>query len=383
MIPDLGFGLYIHWPFCQSKCPYCDFNSHVTATIDQNDWKAAYLSEIERFGEETSDRVLQTVYFGGGTPSLMDPDLVGSILERVRNTWRRANDVEITLEANPSSVEASRFAGYRDAGVNRVSIGVQALDDLALTRLGRMHSVKEALRAIEIGNRVFSRVNFDLIYARQDQSLTDWRAELATALDLGSSHMSLYQLTVEEGTVFYQRQARGLLAGLPVEDLSADMFDLTQSMCGAAGIPAYEVSNHARTGQESRHNMVYWRGGDYLGIGPGAHGRLRLSDRRVATEGLKLPLDWLTAVRQKGSGEVPRVALSPQEAGAEYLLMGLRLKDGILLSHYKSLTGQDLALNRIKDLQLHGLVALESDLLRVTNAGVLVLNAILREILTR
>ena len=266
--PNLGFGVYIHWPFCQSKCPYCDFNSHVSGGIDQSRWRAAYLAEIERLGFETEGRILDTIYFGGGTPSLMEPDLVGAILGKISATWRRSNDIEITLEANPSSVEAARFLGYRDAGVNRVSIGVQALDGADLLRLGRMHSVNEAIRAIEIGNSVFSRVNFDLIYARKDQTLQAWAAELATALSFGSSHLSLYQLTVEDGTVFQQRHAKGQLRGLPTEDLAADMFDLTQDLCGQAGIPAYEVSNHAGSGQESRHNMIYWRGGDFIGRDP-------------------------------------------------------------------------------------------------------------------
>jgi len=380
---DPGFGLYIHWPFCQSKCPYCDFNSHVAAKIDQGVWKDAYLAEIGRLGAETPDRILQTVYFGGGTPSLMDPELVGAILEKVRRTWRTSNDVEITLEANPTSVEAGRFAGYRDAGVNRVSIGVQALDDAALQRLGRMHSVAEARRAIEIGVRVFDRVNFDLIYARQDQGMQAWREELGMALSMASSHLSLYQLTVEEGTVFQQRHARGLLAGLPDEDLSADMFNLTQEMCDAAGIPAYEVSNHARAGQESRHNMVYWLGGDYVGVGPGAHGRLTLGGHRVATEGMKQPTAWLNAVKKAGSGEEPRAVLTPEEAGAEYVMMGLRLKQGVMLSRYRTLTGHDLDATRVADLAALGLIEVHQEQLTATKDGVLVLNGILRDLLAR
>ena len=381
MTPNLGFGLYIHWPFCQSKCPYCDFNSHVAASIDQFRWRKTYLSEIERMGIETSGRVLESIYFGGGTPSLMDPALVAAILEKVFSTWQRSNDIEVTLEANPTSVEAARFAAYHDAGINRVSIGVQALQDAALVKLGRMHNVQEALRAIDIANTVFSRVNFDLIYARQDQSLTEWRDELQLALKLGSSHLSLYQLTVEEGTVFHQRNARGQLLGLPQEDLAADMFDLTQELCSADGVPAYEVSNHARFDQESRHNLVYWRGGDYMGIGPGAHGRLTIDGNRTATEAIRLPSTWLEAVEQRGTGEVPRSILSPEDAGSEYLLMGLRLKEGILLPRYRTLTGRDLAASKIADLASLGYVAREADRLRVTDRGTLVLNAILRDLL--
>lgn len=381
MSPDPGFGLYLHWPFCQSKCPYCDFNSHVAASIDQAKWQDAYLSEIARLGAETQDRILQTVYFGGGTPSLMDPELVGAILGKIRSVWRMSNDVEITLEANPTSVEASRFAGYRDAGVNRVSIGVQALNDDALPRLGRMHTVKEALRAVEIGMSVFPRVNFDLIYARQDQDLRQWSDELALALTLGSSHLSLYQLTVEDGTVFQQRHARGLLNGLPDDDLAADMFKLTQDLTADAGIPAYEVSNHAGPEQESRHNLIYWRGGDYVGVGPGAHGRLRAAGQRTTTEGIKNPTAWLDAVRTVGSGDLPRTILTPQEAGAEYMMMGLRLRSGLSLSRYSDLSGQSVDGAKLTHLQSLGLILIEDDILRTTETGTLVLNAILRDLL--
>ncbi|MBC7476951.1 MAG: coproporphyrinogen III oxidase [Pseudorhodobacter sp.] len=376
-----GFGLYVHWPFCQSKCPYCDFNSHVSASIDQKRWQNAYMAEIERLGEETDGRILDSVYFGGGTPSLMDPSLVAAILDKVRATWRSSNDVEITLEANPTSVEIGRFTGFHDAGINRVSIGVQALIDDDLRRLGRMHSASEALRAIDIGNSIFNRVNFDLIYARQDQTIGAWQAELKTALSLGSSHLSLYQLTVEDGTVFQQRYARGQLPGLPAEDLAADMFELTQTLCNDAGIPSYEVSNHARPGQESRHNLIYWRGGDYVGLGPGAHGRLAISRQRVATEAIKLPAQWLEAVETVGNGEMPRSPLSGNDAAAEYLMMGLRLKEGIQLSYYAALAGKPLDLSRAEALAALCLVRLDQDTLSATDQGVLVLNAILRDLL--
>ena len=261
-----GFGLYLHWPFCTSKCPYCDFNSHVSARVDQNRWRSAYLSEIARLGAESSGRLLESVFFGGGTPSLMDPGLVDDILDAIRRTWRVANDWEVTLEANPGSVEAGRFAAYRQAGVNRISLGVQSLRDDDLVRLGRRHSVAEAKAAFATARELFDRVSFDLIYARQGQTLGEWQTELAEALDLSVDHLSLYQLTIEDGTPFAALRNSGKLRGLPDEDLAADMYLATQDMCGAAGMPAYEVSNHARAGAESRHNRIYWSAGDFAGL---------------------------------------------------------------------------------------------------------------------
>ena len=292
-----GFGLYLHWPFCAAKCPYCDFNSHVAASIDQDRWAAAYLAEIGRLADETPGRVLNSIYFGGGTPSLMRADVVAAILNRAADRWTLANDVEITLEANPGSVEADRFAGYAAAGVNRVSLGVQALNDDDLRRLGRIHSADEALRALDVARATFGRVSFDLIYARQDQTLPDWQAELARALAMGPDHLSLYQLTIEPGTAFYARHQAGGLRGLPDEDLGADLYALTQEMTAAAGLPAYEVSNHAGPGGESRHNLIYWRAGDWGGLGPGAHGRLTLGGSRWATEAPLAPGAWLRPSR--------------------------------------------------------------------------------------
>ncbi|MEO8241794.1 MAG: radical SAM family heme chaperone HemW [bacterium] len=382
-LPDAGFGLYLHWPYCQSKCPYCDFNSHVAGQIDQKRWTAAYLAELDRLGDETSGRILQSVFFGGGTPSLMDPDLVAAILEKIRATWRMSNAAEITMEANPTSVEAGRFAAYAGAGVNRVSVGVQALDDMALRQLGRMHSVAEALKAVEIATATFPRVNFDLIYARQGQSLAAWRQELQTALGLGPSHLSLYQLTIEEGTVFYERQLRGQLRGLPDEDLGADLYLMTQDICSEAGLPAYEVSNHARPGEESRHNLTYWRGGDYIGIGPGAHGRLTVDDQRVATEGPKEPLYWLQHVEQFGLGEVPRTDLSPKEVAAEYLMMGLRLTEGLPRARIEPLLGKLIDRQALSDLVADQFLDFGEDRLVVTRSGMLVLNSVLKALLTR
>lgn len=375
-----GFGLYLHWPFCQSKCPYCDFNSHVAATIDQNRWKAAYLAEIDRLATETPGRVLQSVFFGGGTPSLMDPDLVDAILTRVRAKWPQTNDWEVTLEANPGSVEAGRFGGYADAGVTRISMGIQALNDTDLRKLGRMHSAAEARTAFDVARKVFDRVSFDLIYARQDQSLAAWAKELRDALSMAVDHLSLYQLTIEDGTAFGDRFAKGGLKGLPDEDVSADMYDLTQDICGAAGLPAYEVSNHAAPGMESRHNLIYWRGGDYVGIGPGAHGRLTLNGMRWATEAPRLPGEWLSRVEGGQAGEKPRQAVPGAERALEYLMMGMRLTEGIDLARYHALASSPIDFNKI-----NGLIDL--NMIRETDVGIaptakgrLILNAVIREL---
>mgnify|MGYP000459935161 CR=1 FL=1 len=329
-----GFGLYIHWPFCQAKCPYCDFNSHVVAQIDQAAWRDAYLIEIDRIGAETQGRVLKSVFFGGGTPSMMDPDLVDAILTKVRATWPMANDIEITLEANPTSVEAGRFVGYRDAGVNRVSMGIQALNDKDLRALGRLHTTQEALTAFSTARETFDRVSFDLIYARPGQSIENWRSELAQALEFGTDHLSLYQLTIEPGTRFETLVRKGEL--IPADDdHAADLFELTQDITTAAGLPAYETSNHAKLGQESRHNLTYWRYDDYAGIGPGAHGR-RL---KMATERHKKPENYLSGVERNGHGIKIENSLSPKTQAMEALLMGLRLVEGIDLADLEVKTG--------------------------------------------
>lgn len=372
-----GFGLYIHWPFCQAKCPYCDFNSHVVAQIDQKAWEQAYLSEISRLGAETEGRVLRSVFFGGGTPSMMDPDVVDAVLTRVRATWPMANDIEITLEANPTSVEAGRFAGYRDAGVNRVSMGIQALNDADLKALGRLHGRDEALRAFDIARGVFDRVSFDLIYARQGQTLAAWEAELREALSLAVDHLSLYQLTIEDGTAFGDRYAAGKLRGLPDDDLSADMYALTQDICETAGFGSYEVSNHARTGCESVHNQIYWRYGDYGGIGPGAHGRLTLNGQRYATEAGLAPLMWLSQVRKTGNGDLTRSVLDEDAQATERLLMGMRLNEGVLVERLDI----PKLINKINDLTDMGMIEMTPDRLRVTAAGRPVLNAVLRTLL--
>ncbi|MDM7931696.1 radical SAM family heme chaperone HemW [Tabrizicola sp.] len=376
-----GFGLYLHWPFCQSKCPYCDFNSHVAAHVDQTRWLAAFQAEIDRIGALTEGRLLNSVFFGGGTPSLMDPALVQGILDRIRETWSLANDVEITLEANPGSVEAARFAAYAKAGINRVSLGIQSLDDTDLRRLGRMHSVEEARTAIATAQATFPRVSIDLIYARQDQTLAGWRDELRRALDFGTSHLSLYQLTIEDGTVFGQMHAKNLLRGLPVEDLAADMFELTQEITRTAGLPAYEVSNHATPGGESRHNLIYWRMGDYAGIGPGAHGRLTLPTGRFATEAERAPTLWLEKTLQRPGLAERSVTLGAEDRATEYLMFALRLREGASLSRYAALAGSDLPQTALNDLAGLGLLRQEGDTIQTTDSGVMVLNGVLRNLL--
>ena len=370
-----GFGLYIHWPFCTAKCPYCDFNSHVARSIDQTAWVRAYIRELERIAEEVPDRVLNTVFFGGGTPSLMAPDTVAAILDHVRALWPMANDPEITLEANPGSVEAGKFRGFRDAGVTRVSMGIQALNDRDLQRLGRIHSAAEAMAAFEIARNCFDRVSFDLIYARQDQTVQDWEKELKQALTLAIDHLSLYQLTIEDGTAFGDRYRLGKLRGLPDEEITADMYEVTQGLCADAGMPAYEVSNHARPGAESRHNLIYWRYGDYAGIGPGAHGRITVGGKRLATECARAPGAWLNAV-DTGNAESLRVTLSRNEQAQEFLLMGLRLNEGIDLNRYHSLAGQELDAGAISELRDLGMIAQDGPRLSVTDRGRLVLNAV-------
>lgn len=376
-----GFGLYIHWPFCTSKCPYCDFNSHVAAKIDQSRWNRAYLSEIDRIADLTQGRVLNSVFFGGGTPSLMAPEVVHSVLERVRARWPVANDFEVTLEANPGSADADRFRAYADGGVTRLSMGVQALNDRDLRRLGRMHSVAEARRAFDIARAAFGRVSFDLIYARQDQSLADWKSELHEALSMAVDHFSLYQLTIEDGTVFGARAAAGHLKGLPGEEIESDMYMATQDICADAGLPAYEVSNHARAGSESRHNLIYWRYGDYAGIGPGAHGRLTLGGQRFATEAPKAPGAWLSQVEKSGRGDGIAEALTGPDQAAEFLLMGLRLLEGIDTARYAAMAGRPLNRQTIERLVDIGVLCHADDRLNATGAGRPVLNAILRELL--
>lgn len=371
-----GFGVYIHWPFCAAKCPYCDFNSHVVRSIDHAAWRDAYLEEIRKAAEQTSGRVVHTVFFGGGTPSLMEPWVVADIIDAIRKHWPTANDMEITLEANPGSVEAQRFADFRSGGVNRISMGIQALNDADLRRLGRIHSADEARAAFDIARKTFDRVSFDLIYGRQKQTLAEWETELKQALNMAIDHLSLYQLTIEQGTAFGDRYNAGKLAGLPDEDRAADMFTLTRDICADFGMPAYEVSNHARDGAQSRHNLIYWRYGDYVGIGPGAHGRLTIDGQRFATEAPSNPKRWLEDLRQ-----LPNVALTGEDQANEFLLMGLRLTEGVDLSRFEALSGRSVAPDALKNLSELGLLDQRDQRISVTEQGVSVLNGVLRELL--
>ncbi|NQY61066.1 radical SAM family heme chaperone HemW [Cognatishimia sp.] len=376
-----GFGLYIHWPFCQAKCPYCNFNSHVSAQIDQARWCKALLAELDRVGAETQGRVLNSIFFGGGTPSLMDPDLVAALIERAAQLWPQANDMEITLEANPTSVEAGRFAAYRAGGVNRVSMGIQALNDEDLRRLGRLHSVAEARAAFDVARTHFDRVSFDLIYARQDQTLEAWEAELREALSMAIDHLSLYQLTIETGTAFGDRYAKGKLRGLPHDDLAADMYQRTGEICTEAGLEGYEVSNYAKLGSESRHNLIYWRYGDYAGIGPGAHGRLTLGGQRHATEQWRNPNKWLEAA-EAGAAEGQRRSISLADQSDEMMMMGLRLASGVDLDRWGALSQRNLNEERISHMEEIGMLRREgSSRLFATQNGRMVLNTLLAEIL--
>lgn len=370
-----GFGIYIHWPFCLAKCPYCDFNSHVSREVDQPRWRAALLSEMEKMRALTGPRRADTIFFGGGTPSLMPAETVGALIEAADRLWGLAPDAEISLEANPTSVEAARFRDYAGAGVNRISMGVQALNDPDLKRLGRMHSAAEARAAFEIARAAFTRVSFDLIYARQDQTPQAWAAELAEALKMAVDHLSLYQLTIEAGTRFGELHARGRLRGLPMDDHAADMYDATQEVAAAAGLPAYEISNHARPGAESRHNLIYWRYGDYAGIGPGAHGRLTLDGRRMATETPRDPTTWL-----KGAAIAPEALPDGAEAD-EYALMSMRLVEGMDLGRYARLAGGALPEPRLDALEGEGLIRRSGGRICATRAGRPVLNALLATLL--
>jgi oxygen-independent coproporphyrinogen-3 oxidase len=348
-LPDdsAGFALYVHWPFCRAKCPYCDFNSHVRDGVDHTRWRRALLAELDRLAADTPGRRLDSIFFGGGTPSLMAPGTVAAVIDRALAHWPaaggQASPIEVTLEANPTSVEAARLRAFRDAGVNRVSLGVQALDDASLASLGREHSAGEALAAVELAGSLFARFSFDLIYARPGQSREAWAAELARALTFAGGHLSVYQLTIEPGTQFFGLQQRGRLT-LPDDDVQGLLYELTQDILGAAGLTAYEISNHARPGEACRHNLVYWRSGDWLGVGPGAHGRLSLNGQRLATEAVRLPEAWLRQVEALGHGEKPRQTLSAEDRLTELLLMGLRLAEGVPIARIEAVAGRALAL---------------------------------------
>jgi oxygen-independent coproporphyrinogen-3 oxidase len=375
-----GFGIYVHWPFCKSKCPYCDFNSHVRAGIDEARWRAALLAELDHYAAETGGREVTSVFFGGGTPSLMEPETAAAVLDRIAARWRPAAGLEVTLEANPTSVESGRFRDFRLAGVNRVSLGIQALDDAALKFLGRAHDAREARLAIELARRHFARHSFDLIYARPGQTVASWMAELDAALDLAGEHLSVYQLTIEPGTAFHTLWQRGDLA-LPDDELGGALYEATQVRLAEAGLPAYEVSNHARPGAECRHNLTYWRYGDYLGIGPGAHGRVSRDGAKFATRQLRAPETWLAAVEAAGHGTQERLPVPPAERAEEILMMGLRLAEGVRRGRFRIETGVALEAavdaDALADLVAAGFLALDETALCATPAGRQRLNAVL------
>ena len=384
LLPDTGepgFGIYLHWPFCAAKCPYCDFNSHVRhQPVDQPRFVSAFLREMEHMRALSGPRVVTSIFMGGGTPSLMAPETVGALLEGVARLWSVPDGIEITMEANPSSVEAERFRGYRAAGVNRVSLGVQALNDRDLKFLGRLHSVEDALVAIRLAREIFPRMSFDLIYARPGQTVADWERELVEAISHAVDHLSLYQLTIEEGTPFYGLHKLGKIA-LPDEDLAADLYEATQAITAAHGLPAYEVSNHARPGAESRHNLTYWRYGDYAGIGPGAHGRLTRGADKLATATEKKPEIWLDKVEAQGHGILDEDYLGYEEQADELLLMGLRLKEGVDLARWQQLSGRDPDPAREEFLLGHGFIErLGNSRLRCTPKGMLILDAVVADL---
>jgi oxygen-independent coproporphyrinogen-3 oxidase len=371
----------VHWPFCLSKCPYCDFNSHVRhAAIDEERFARAFAREIETTAARAPGRTVSSIFLGGGTPSLMKPQTVGAILDAIGRHWTVAKDVEVSLEANPTSVEATRFHGYRAAGVNRVSLGVQALDDASLKALGRLHSAREALDAVAIARSAFDRYSFDLIYARPAQTPQAWAQELKLAISEAAEHLSLYQLTIEPDTPFAGLHAAGKLV-VPDESNARALYDITQEICAAHGLPAYEISNHARLGAECRHNLVYWHGDEYAGVGPGAHGRLDIDRIRRATATEKRPESWLMRVETLGHGVTTDDELTSEERADEYLLMGLRLREGIDPQRYRALAGRSLAQDRIDVLRNEGVIMVDADgRLRVTQDGFPVLDAVVADL---
>lgn len=384
LLPDTGepgFGIYLHWPFCAAKCPYCDFNSHVRhQPVDQPRFAAALLREMETMRQMSGPKTVTSVFLGGGTPSLMDPATVQTVIDGISRHWHMPDGIEITMEANPSSVEAERFRGYRAAGVNRVSLGVQALNDADLRFLGRLHDVADALKAIKLARDIFPRMSFDLIYARPRQTIAAWEAELNEAISYAVDHLSLYQLTIEEGTPFYGLHKAGKLI-VPDGDQSADLYEATQEIMGRHGMPAYEVSNHAQPGAESRHNLTYWRYGDYAGIGPGAHGRLTRGPYKIATATERRPEAWLDLVERQGHGMVDEEELGRDEQADELLLMGLRLTEGVDLARWQQLSGRDPDPAREQTLLEHGFIErLGNSRLRCTPSGMLILDSVVADL---
>ena len=375
-----AFGIYVHWPFCKAKCPYCDFNSHVRhQPVDALSFARALGTELKWFAGQTPGRTVTSIFFGGGTPSLMPPEAVAHVLDTIAALWTVSPDAEITLEANPTSIEAENFRGYRSAGVNRVSVGVQALNDADLKALGRQHSSTEALAAFRLAASIFPRVSFDLIYARPGQSVAQWHDELSIALGEQQGHMSLYQLTIEPGTAYFDLHARGSLV-TPTDDRAADLYDVTQELTEKAGLPAYEISNHAATGHESRHNLLYWRYGEYAGVGPGAHSRLAAGENRRAIMAEKHPETWRSLVNAHGNGIIADITVAPHDQASEYLLMGLRITEGIDLDRYTALAGREIDSSKIAGMKSMGLIKRIGPRLMATADGRKLLNAVIAEL---
>ena len=380
MTSSEAFGIYVHWPFCKAKCPYCDFNSHVRhEPVDNLSFARALVKELAWFRQRTPGRTVSSIFFGGGTPSLMPPQAVGEVLDGIASLWSVAPDVETTLEANPTSIEAENFRGYRAAGVNRVSVGVQALDDDDLKALGRQHSAEEALAAFRLAASVFPRVSFDMIYARPHQTPQQWRAELSRALGEQQGHMSLYQLTIEPGTAYFDLYERGRLA-TPSDDRAADLYDITQELTEKAGLRTYEVSNHAVPGQESRHNLLYWRYGEYAGVGPGAHSRIADNENRRALIAEKHPETWRQLVTTQGHGIVSDAIVPPVDQASEYLLMGMRIAEGIDMDRYAALAGREIDSSKLAGMKSMGLVKRHGQRLMATADGRKLLNAVIAEL---
>ena len=376
-----GFGIYIHWPFCAAKCPYCDFNSHVRTSVDQSRWLSAIRLELKNNAIRTKGRTVNTIFFGGGTPSLMEPETVAGIIKEIAKLWVLALDIEISLEANPTSVEAQKFSDFRKAGINRISMGIQSLRNDDLKALGRMHSVNEARKAFDIAKDNFKRVSFDLIYARQGQSKFDWEIELKEASSMAVDHLSLYQLTIEDGTRFGDLYERGNLKGMPNDSLAADMYDITQEITLQNDMPAYEISNHAIEGAESRHNLIYWRYGDYIGVGPGAHGRISENGNKIATTTIENPENWLRGVELNGTSTIDDEVINHIDQASEYLMMSLRLIEGVDMERYKKISGVALD-NKLIDKNIeNGLIKVINNNLIATQRGRIILNTLIKDLL--
>ena len=376
-----GFGIYIHWPFCAAKCPYCDFNSHVRKSVDQSRWLSAIRLELKNNAIRTKGRTVNTIFFGGGTPSLMEPETVAGIIKEIAKLWVLALDIEISLEANPTSVEAQKFSDFRKAGINRISMGIQSLRNDDLKALGRMHSVNEARKAFDIAKDNFERVSFDLIYARQGQSKFDWEIELKEASSMAVDHLSLYQLTIEDGTRFGDLYERGNLKGMPNDSLAADMYDITQEVTLQNDMPAYEISNHAIEGAESRHNLIYWRYGDYIGVGPGAHGRISENGNKIATTTIENPENWLRGVELNGTSTIDDEVINHIDQASEYLMMSLRLIEGVDMERYKKISGIALD-NKLIDKNIeNGLIKVINNNLIATQRGRIILNTLIKDLL--